>query len=104
MIMLFLSKKVDKLSQLGGRYMHMQNHFFLEITNSEHIDSLIVVSKFFSLLQITPLFIYSIVPPPFHLYPFWFLSHNHSHQIMQTGSYHSFLFHLIQSEPTGGKM
>ena len=42
----------------------MQNHFFFEITNSEHIDSLIVVSKSFSLLQITPLLTYSIIPPP----------------------------------------
>ena len=42
----------------------MQSYFFFEITNLEHIDSLIVVSKSFSLLQITPLLTYSIIPPP----------------------------------------
>ena len=42
----------------------MQNHFSFEITNSEHIDSLIIVSKSFRLLQITPLLTYSIIPPP----------------------------------------
>ena len=41
----------------------MQSDFFFEITNLEHIDSLIVVSKF-SLLQITPLLTYSIIPSP----------------------------------------
>ena len=68
---------------------------------TEHIDSLIVVSKPFSLLQITPLLTYSIIPAPFHLYPFWHLFHNHSYQTVQIGSYHLFLFHLRQSNLTG---
>ena len=72
----------------------MQNHFFFETVNSEHIDSLIVTSKSFSFLQITPLLTYSIIPPPFHLYPLWLLFHNHSHQTVKAGSYRLFWFHL----------
>ena len=83
----------------------MENHFFFEIATSEHIDSPIVVSKSFSLLQITPLLTYSIIPPPpFHPYPFWLLFLNHSYQTVHTGSYRLFLFHLTQSNPTRGKI
>ena len=46
----------------------MQNQFVFEITNSEHIDSLIAFSKSFSLLQIIPLLTYSIIPPPHSIY------------------------------------
>ena len=34
------SKKLDKLVYAGGRYTLMQNHFFLEIVNSENIASI----------------------------------------------------------------
>ena len=84
----------------------MQSDFFFEITNLEHIDSLIVVSKSFSLLQITPLLTYSIIPPrpsPIRPCPFRLLFHNHLYQTMQMGTYHLFLFHFRQSNPTGGK-
>ena len=82
----------------------MQNYFFFEITSSEHTDSLIAVSESFGLMQISPLLTYSIIPPPFHLYPFWLLFQNHSYQTAETESYHLFLFHLRQSNPTGGRI
>ena len=55
---------------------------------------------FCRLLPFLPILLFLL---SFYPYPFWLLFYNHSYQTVQTLSYGSFLFHLIQSNSTGGK-
>ena len=50
---------------VGQIYSYMQNHFLDDVVNSDQIDSLNLVSNFFSLLQSTLFRTYSIIPPLF---------------------------------------
>ena len=58
------AKKVSMFEEVGGLYILMQNHLFLDMVISMQIVSLRFVSRSLSLLVIIPFLTNSINPPP----------------------------------------